>query len=237
LGGIQSDKMCSNLRIEIRGIDFPVNLVVMGTHGIDVILGMNWLHKNQTTVSCDTRTMRLVSPFGEDIVTKLIMPDLEEGACHQMSVDGKEANPLDSIRVVLEFLEVFPDKLPGMPPERKVKFSIELGPSTTPISKRAYRVYRPEFVELKKQINESFEALKNKLTSTPVLILPEVHKPFLVYYDTSYTGLGCVLMQKGRVVAYSSRQLKIHEKNYPMHDLELAVAVHAFKTWKHYLYG
>jgi hypothetical protein len=129
----------------------------MGTHGIDVILGMNWLHKNQTTASCDKRTMRLVSPFGEDIVTKLIMPDLEKGAYQQMSVDSKEANPLEAIRVVSEFLEVFPEKLLGMPPEQKVKFSIEIEPGTTPISKRAYRVSRPELVELKKQINELLE--------------------------------------------------------------------------------
>jgi ribonuclease HI len=77
---------------------------------------------------------------------------------------------------------------------------------------------------------KSFETLKEKLTTTLVLILLDVHKPFLVYCDASYTGLGCVLMQEGRVVAYSSRQLKIHEKNYPTHDLELAAVVHALKT-------
>jgi hypothetical protein len=84
---------------------------------------------------------------------------------------------------------------------------------------------------------KSFETLKEKLTTTLVLILPDVHKPFLVYCDASYTGLGCVLMQEGRVVAYSSRQLKIHKKNYPTHDLELADVVHALKTWRQYIYG
>jgi hypothetical protein len=84
---------------------------------------------------------------------------------------------------------------------------------------------------------ESFEMLKQKLTTAPVLILPDVHKTFSVYCNDAYTGLGCVLMQEGRVVAYSSRQFKIHEKNYPTHDLELAVVVHALKTWRHYLYG
>jgi hypothetical protein len=58
-----------------------------------------------------------------------------------------------------------------------------------------------------------------------------------VYCDASYTGLRCMLVQEGRVMAYSSRQLKIHEKNYPTHDLELAVVVHALKMWRHYLYG
>jgi hypothetical protein len=82
-----------------------------------------------------------------------------------------------------------------------------------------------------------FETLKEKLTTSLILILPDVHKSFSVYCDASYTGLGCVLMQEGRVVAYSSRQLKTHEKNYRTHDLELAAVVHALKTWRHYLYG
>jgi ribonuclease HI len=84
---------------------------------------------------------------------------------------------------------------------------------------------------------EAFEALKEKLTTTHVLILPDVHKPFSVYCNAGYTGLGCVLMQEGRVVAYSSCQLNVHEKNYPIHDLELAAVVHALKTWRHYMYG
>jgi hypothetical protein len=67
---------------------------------------------------------------------------------------------------------------------------------------------------------KSFETLKEKLTTAPVLILPDVYKTFSVYCDALYTGLGCVLMQEGGVVAYLSRQLKIHEKNYPTHDLE-----------------
>jgi hypothetical protein len=70
-----------------------------------------------------------------------------------------------------------------------------------------------------------------------VLVLPDVHKPFSVYCDACYTGLGCVLMQEGRVVAYSSWQLKVHEKNYPIHDLELVAVVHALKTLRYYLYG
>jgi hypothetical protein len=85
------------------------------------------------------------------------MPDLEEGACHHLSVDGKEANLLEAIRVVSEFLDVFPEELQGMPPEHKVEFAIELILGTAPISKRAYRVSGPELVELKKQIDEMLE--------------------------------------------------------------------------------
>jgi hypothetical protein len=85
------------------------------------------------------------------------MPDLEEGACHHLSVDGKEANLLEDIRIVSEFLDVFPEELQGMPPEHKVEFAIELILGTAPISKRAYRVSGPELVELKKQIDEMLE--------------------------------------------------------------------------------
>jgi hypothetical protein len=83
---------------------------------------------------------------------------------------------------------------------------------------------------------EAFEALKVKLTTMPILVLLDVHIPFSMYCDSPYTGLGCVLMQEIKFVAYSSRQLKTHEKNYPMHDVELVVVVHALKTWRHYLY-
>jgi hypothetical protein len=469
-----------------KGIEFPANLIVMGTQGIDVILGMNWLDKYQAIISCDKRTIKLVSPLGEEVVAKLVSPEPRKGGCHQMAIDSKEADSLETIKVVSEFLDVFPKDLPGMPPEQKVEFAIELLPETGPISKRAYRVSGPELVELKKQIDElsekvyirpstspwaapvlfvekkdgtrrmcidyralnevtiknkyplpiiedlfdqlreasvfskidlrsgyhqlrirhsgipkttfitkyglyefivmsfgltnapaffmnlmnivfmdyldkflvvfmddiliysqseeehvdhlrmvlqrlrehqlyaklskcefcidevlflghiinkdglamdpkkvadilkwkaptdaremksfigmagyyrrfiegfskivkpmtallankvefkwtqkcqgAFEALKEKLTTAPVLVLSDVHKPFSVYCDACYTSLGCVLMQEGRVVAYSSRQLKVHEKNYPIHDLELAVVVHALKTWRHYLY-
>jgi len=83
----------------------------------------------------------------------------------------------------------------------------------------------------------SFQELKQKLTSAPVLVIPDTSRPFEVYCDASHQGLGCVLMQERRVVAYASRQLKSHEKNYPTHDLELAAVVFALKIWRHYLYG
>jgi hypothetical protein len=448
---------------------------------------MNWLDKYQAFISCDKRTIKLMSPLGEEVVTELVSPKPKKGSCYQMTIDSSEVDPLEIIKVMSEFPYVFPKDLPGMPPERKVEFAIELLPGTAPIFKRAYRVSGPELVELKKKIDElsekgyirprtspwaapvlfvekkdgtrrmcidyralnevtiknkcplpriedlfdqlrgasvfskidlrsgyhhlrirpsdipkttfitmyglyeftvmsfgltnepaffmnlmnsvfmdyldkfvvvfiddiliysqseeehvnhlgmvlqrlrehrlyaklskcelwidevlflghiinkeglavdpkkvadilnwkaptdargiksfigmagyyrrfiegfskiakpmtallgnkvefkwtqkcqeAFEALKENLTTTPILVLPDVHKPFLVYCDACYTGLGCVLMQEGRAVAYSSRQLKVHEKNYPIHDLELAAVVHALKTWRHFLYG
>ena len=85
--------------------------------------------------------------------------------------------------------------------------------------------------EWTEECQQSFEELKKLLTEAPVLIQPESGKEFMVYSDASLNGLGCVLMQEGKVVAYASRQLKPHEKNYPTHDLELAAVVFALKIW------
>jgi hypothetical protein len=85
--------------------------------------------------------------------------------------------------------------------------------------------------------NEAFEQLKVLLTTTPILAQPDIEKPFDVYCDALGSGLGSVLMQEGRVVAYASRQLRRHEEHYPTHDLELADVVHALKIWRHYLLG
>ena len=84
---------------------------------------------------------------------------------------------------------------------------------------------------------KSFVELKKKLTTAPVLILPNLNESFVVYCDASKMGLGGVLMQNGQVVAYASRQLRVHERNYPTHDLELAAVVFVLKMWRHYLFG
>ncbi|KAD2393425.1 hypothetical protein E3N88_40402 [Mikania micrantha] len=83
----------------------------------------------------------------------------------------------------------------------------------------------------------AFQELKVKLTQAPVLALPDGPDDFVVYSDASYSGLGCVLMQRVKLIAYASRQFKVHEVNYPTHDLELAAVVFALKIWRHYLYG
>ncbi|GKB17445.1 putative reverse transcriptase domain-containing protein, partial [Tanacetum coccineum] len=83
----------------------------------------------------------------------------------------------------------------------------------------------------------TFQLLKQKLCSAPILALPERSEDFIAYCDASIKGLGDVLMQIEKVIAYASRQLKIHDKNYTTHDLELGAVVFALKIGKHYLYG
>ncbi|KAK1427604.1 hypothetical protein QVD17_16293 [Tagetes erecta] len=84
---------------------------------------------------------------------------------------------------------------------------------------------------------EAFKTLKEKLTNAPILAIPEGNEDFVVFCDASYTGFGCVLMQRDKVIAYASRQLKVNEIGYPTHDLELGAIIFALKLWRHYLYG
>ena len=91
--------------------------------------------------------------------------------------------------------------------------------------------------EWSEKCQSSFEKLKAFLTEALVLTQPTYSKEYVIFNDASLNGLGCVLMQEGKMVAYASRKLKPHEKNYPTHDLELAAIVFALKIWRHYLYG
>ena len=91
--------------------------------------------------------------------------------------------------------------------------------------------------EWSEKCKSSFEKLKAFLTKASVLTQPTYGKEYVIFSDASLNGLGCVLMQEGKVVAYASRQLKLHENNYPTDDFELAAIVFALKIWRHYLYG
>ncbi|WMV08763.1 hypothetical protein MTR67_002148 [Solanum verrucosum] len=150
-----------------------------------------------------------------------------------------EVPSLESIPIVNEFLEVFLDELPDIRSilglacyyKRFVEgFSSIVSPLRDLIQKKAKFIWSDA-------CEKSFQDLKDRLTSTLVLTLPEGTYGFVVYCNASRVGLGCVLMQNGKVIAYTSRQLKDHEKNYPTHDLKLTSVVFALMIWKHYLYG
>src|SRR5262249_52882837 len=99
-----------------------------------------------------------------------------------------------------------------------------------PLTRLTWKNVRFQWTE---DCEQSFQRLKECLASAPVLALPSDTGGYIVYCDASRVGLGCVLMQHGRVIAYGSRQLKNHEKNYPTHDLELAAVIFALKMWRH----
>jgi hypothetical protein len=118
---------------------------------------MNWLTKYQASLSYDNRMVKLISLSGEEVLVELVLSRPRKGSYHQVTAHIEEIKPSEAINVVSELPDVFPEELPGMPPERKVEFSIELIPSIALISKRAYRVSGPKLVELKKQIDELLE--------------------------------------------------------------------------------
>ncbi|GJT17888.1 putative reverse transcriptase domain-containing protein [Tanacetum coccineum] len=211
--------------------------------------------------------------------------------------DKSKKKRLEDVPIIWDFLDVFPEDLPGLPPTRQVEFQIDLIPGVAPnkqehkehlklileLLKREelyakfskcefwipkvqfighvidnqglagyYRRFIEGFLKIAKPMTKltqkkvkfewvdkqetSFQLLKQKLCSAPILDLPERSEDFIVYCDASIKGLGVVLTQIEKVITYASRQLKIHEKNYTTHDLELGAVVFSLKLWRHYLY-
>ncbi|KAL8100391.1 hypothetical protein AgCh_032593 [Apium graveolens] len=114
------------------------------------------------------------------------------------------------------------------------RFVKDFAKIATPLTKMTRKNERFIWTE---KCKESFQELKKRLVTAPVLALPDETGNFIIFSDASLKGLGCVLMQHNKVIAYASRQLKPHEQKYPVHDLELAAIVFALKLWRHYLYG
>ena len=114
------------------------------------------------------------------------------------------------------------------------KFVLGFATTVRPLTRLTGKEVRFEWTEV---CEEGFKQLNDILTRAPILVLPKPGVPFVVYTDASGVGVGCVLMQDGRVIAYASRQLREHETNYPTHDLELAAVVFALNIWQSYLYG
>jgi hypothetical protein len=115
-GRTQTDRFCPSAMVQIRGIEFLIDLIVMGNQDttIDVILGMNWLTKYQASLSCDKRTVKLVSLSGEEVLVELVLSGSRKGSCHQVTAHIKEIKPSEAISVVSDIPYVFPEELPGI---------------------------------------------------------------------------------------------------------------------------
>jgi hypothetical protein len=125
--------------------------------GIDVILGMDWLSKYKVVINYAKKSVKLTTPEGKEIefVTEPVVTT--RGVANRVKVNQLDASQRSEVPVVDEFLDVFPEELPGMPPDRDIKFVIELKPATTPIYKTPYRMATPELAELKEHIKELLE--------------------------------------------------------------------------------
>jgi hypothetical protein len=134
---------CSQVRILLSGVVFLADLAVLPSHGIDVILGMDWLTQDNGIISYTDKTILLTDHQGKSVSCKA-RPPTQDPMMFSLAAEG--------ISVVEEFMDVFPEDLPGMPPGREVEFYIDLLPGTAPIVKRPYRMAPTELAELKLQI-------------------------------------------------------------------------------------
>jgi hypothetical protein len=140
-----------------KGVDFIVNLIVLESKGIDIILGMDWLSKHKVLINCAKKFVKLTTPEGKEIefVTEPVVT--AKGVANHVKVNQLLSSQGSEMPVVIEFPDVFPEELTGMPPDRDIKFVIELKPGTTPIYKTPYRMATPELAELKEHIKELLE--------------------------------------------------------------------------------
>jgi hypothetical protein len=148
LGSVARTKLsCKGVLVEIHGVSFQADLIILGTQGLDVVLGMDWMSKYHEHIDCARKAINMTNSDGVQIDRIATMPT--HRAYYKKFVSGPT---LDQVLVVCEYPNVFPEELPGIPPDRDIEFIIELIPGTTPIAQRPYRMNPQELEELKKQL-------------------------------------------------------------------------------------
>jgi hypothetical protein len=148
-GRVATYQLNRQLPIKFGSIVVGTTLLIMGLESVDIILGTDWLSRHQVMIDVATRAIEIHSPICGEIT--LYLPS--QGFTHSCAFT-KVKSPVERILVVCEYPDVFPDELPGMPPDRDIEFAIELQPGIAPISKRPYRMPPAELAELKKQLQE-----------------------------------------------------------------------------------
>jgi hypothetical protein len=148
-GSMPASYRCLPIRLNLRGVEFTVSPIVLRTAGIDLILGMDWMMQQQAEIQCKGKSVVLTTPKGDRIKVEVKVQKQETATVNQLNDGANQEDP-----VVEEFPDVFLEELLGMPPDRDIKFIIELLPGTAPIAKRPYRMGVNELKELKKQIKE-----------------------------------------------------------------------------------
>jgi hypothetical protein len=156
-GDMPIRQLCLKVNLKIRGVDFVANLIVLKSKGIDVILGMDWLSKHKVLINYAKKSVKLTTPKGKEMEFVAESVITAKGVVNCVKVNQLDASLGSEVPVVNEFPDVFPEELPGMPPDRDIEFVIELKPGTTPIYKTPYRMATTELAELKEHIKELLE--------------------------------------------------------------------------------
>jgi hypothetical protein len=162
-GQIFTKEIAFHVPVTLVGREFPTNMIVLKGQDIDVILGMNWLAQHKAILNTDLRTIKLSHGHEEVLLSiPVAIPAKPFGWVYEAIVPE-----LQDILVVCEFLDVFPEDLPGLPLERDVEFVFELKPGTSPISRRSYRMPPNELAELKTQLQDLLEKGFIRPSSSP----------------------------------------------------------------------
>jgi hypothetical protein len=148
-GRVDTDQIVWRVPLELTGRIFNTDLIILKGQGIDVILGMSWMKLHKAILDIAARLVHLNSPVYEKVTLHLPVISRIKASLHHV-VEKR----LEEIHVVREFSDVFPDDLPGMPPERAIEFKIELQLGTTPIAKSSYRMTLMELKKLKVQLQD-----------------------------------------------------------------------------------
>jgi hypothetical protein len=142
-GDMPLRQLCPKVNLKIRGVNFVANLIVLESKGIDAILGMDWLSKYKVLIDCTKKSIKLITQEGKEMEFVAEPVVTAKGVANHVKVNQLDASQGSEVPVVNEFPDVFPEELPGMPPDRYIEFVIELKPGTIPIYKTPYRMATP----------------------------------------------------------------------------------------------
>jgi hypothetical protein len=156
-GDMPARQLCPKVNLKIRGVDFVTSLIVLESKGIDVILGMDWLSKHKVLIDCAKKSVKLTTLDRKylEFITESVVT--AKGVATRVKANQLDAHQGSEVSVVNKFSDVFPEALPGVPPDQDIEFVIELKPSTTPIYKTPFRMTTRELAELKEYIKELLE--------------------------------------------------------------------------------